>query len=269
MDRRCAGTAARPATAQRERSTPWTSAYTAAQLRAAVVDAVRAPSLHNTQPWRFRLRDGGIEVLVDPARRLPATDPSGWACPDRLRRGRCSTCGSPWPSPAPPPQVRLRPDPAEPDLLARLVPDTPRRPTPTEQSLYAAIPRRFSNRLPFWPDPVPADARWLLGEAARIEQCWLELLIGVSAVSAFGEIARSAHRVLERDPAYRAEREGWLRRSSPRTAYPRRPGVRRASRRMSSRPAATAGATVPPGGTSNRNPWWGCWARWATPPWTR
>ena len=67
-------------------------------------------------------------------------------------------------------------------MLARLVPDVPRRPTPAEQGLYAAIPRRFSNRAPFWPDPVPADARWRLGEAARAEQCWLELVIGVSAV---------------------------------------------------------------------------------------
>ncbi|PZG22545.1 nitroreductase, partial [Micromonospora craterilacus] len=80
-----------------------------------------------------------------------------------------------------------------------------------EQNLYAAIPRRFSNRAPFWPDPVPADARWQLGEAARAEHCWLELLIGVSAVNAFAEIAHGAHRVLERDPAYRAEREAWVR----------------------------------------------------------
>ncbi|RQX02606.1 Acg family FMN-binding oxidoreductase [Micromonospora inaquosa] len=185
--------------------------YTATQLRTAAVDAVRAPSLHNTQPWRLRLRDGGIEVLADPGRRLPATDPSGWgvrvACGAALFNLRIALAVAGIPA-----QVRLRPDPAEPDLLARLVPDVARRPTPVEQSLYGAIPRRFSNRLPFWPDPVPADARWRLGEAARAEQCWLELLIGVSAVSAFGEVARGAHRVLERDPAYRAERERWLRR---------------------------------------------------------
>ncbi|MEV0217019.1 nitroreductase [Micromonospora sp. NPDC050695] len=185
--------------------------YTAAHLRAAAVDAVRAPSLHNTQPWRLRLRDGGIEVLADPTRRLPATDPSGWgvriACGATLFNLRVALAVA-----GVPPRVRLRPDPAEPDLVARLVPDVPRRPTPTEQSLHAAIPRRFSNRMPFWPDPVPADARWRLGEAARAEECWLELLIGVSAVTAFGEIARSAHRVLERDPAYRAERDRWLRR---------------------------------------------------------
>ncbi|MGV9212092.1 Acg family FMN-binding oxidoreductase [Micromonospora sp. RB23] len=185
--------------------------YTADHLRTAAASAVRAPSLHNTQPWRFRLRDGGIEVLADPARRLAATDPSGWgvrvACGAALFNLRIALAVASAPA-----RVRLRPDPAEPDLLARLAPDIPRRPSPTEQSLHTAIPRRFSNRLPFWPDPVPSDARWRLGEAARAEGCWLELLVGVSAVNAFGEIARGAHRVLERDPAYRAEREQWLRR---------------------------------------------------------
>ncbi|MFI5485011.1 MULTISPECIES: Acg family FMN-binding oxidoreductase [Micromonospora] len=186
------------------------AAYTIEQLRDAVTDAVRAPSLHNTQPWRFRLRDGGIEVLVDASRRLPATDPSGWgvriACGAALFNLRLALAVAGTPA-----RVRLRPYPAEPDVVARLVPDLPRRPTPTEQSLHAAIPRRFSNRAPFWPDPVPADARWRLAEAARAELCWLELLIGVSAVNAFAEIARSAHRVLERDPAYRAERTDWVR----------------------------------------------------------
>ncbi|MEU1755865.1 nitroreductase [Micromonospora matsumotoense] len=197
--------------------------YTEEQLRTAVADAVRAPSLHNTQPWRFRLRDGGIELSVDPARRLPATDPSGWGT--RIAGGaalfnlRLSLAVAGTPA-----TVRLRPCPADPDVLARLVPELPRRPTPTEQSLYAAIGRRFSNRAPFWPDPVPADARWRLGEAARAEQCWLELVIGVSAVNAFAEVARSAHRVLERDPAYRAERADWVRTEPAPDGVPARAG---------------------------------------------
>ncbi|MFF5175809.1 Acg family FMN-binding oxidoreductase [Micromonospora sp. NPDC000089] len=185
--------------------------FTVAQLRAAAADAVRAPSLHNAQPWRFRVRDGGIELSIDPARRLPATDPSGWgariACGAALFNLRLSLAVAGTPG-----TVRLRPYPGEPGVMARLVPDLPRRPTPTEQALHAAIPRRFSNRAPFWPDPVTADARWRLGEAARAEQCWLELLIGTSAVNAFAEIARSAHRVLERDPGYRTERDEWIRR---------------------------------------------------------
>ncbi len=187
-----------------------TSGFTVEQLRAAATDAVRAPSLHNTQPWRFRLHNGGIELSVDLLRRLPATDPSGWGA--RIAAGAAlfnlrlalAVAGTPA-------TVRLRPYPADPNVVARLVPDVPRRPTPTEQSLYAAIGHRFSNRAPFWPDPVPADARWRLGEAARAEHCWLELLIGTSAVNAFAEITRSAHRVLERDPAYVAERAAWIR----------------------------------------------------------
>jgi nitroreductase len=184
--------------------------FTVEQLRAAATDAVRAPSLHNTQPWRFRLRDGGIELSVDPLRRLPATDPSGWgariACGAALFNLRLALAVAGTPATA-----RLRPYPTEPDVVARLLPAVPRRPTPTEQALHAAIGRRFSNRTPFWPDPVPADVRWRLGEAARAEQCWLELVIGIGAVDAFAEIARSAHRVLERDPAYVAERVEWIR----------------------------------------------------------
>ncbi|HEY0699803.1 MAG TPA: nitroreductase [Micromonospora sp.] len=186
------------------------NAYTGQDLRAAVAAAVRAPSLHNSQPWRFRLRDGGIEVLVDRDRQLPATDPPGWAA--RLAGGAAlfnlrlalAVAGAPA-------TVRLRPYPARPDVLARLVPDRPRPPTPVERELYAAIPHRHSNRAPFWPDPVPADARWRLAEAARAEDAWLELVIGVGAVAAVGEIARSAHRVLDRDPRYRAELADWMR----------------------------------------------------------
>ena len=37
--------------------------------------ATLAPSGHNTQPWRFRLHDGGIDVVPDFTRRTPMVDP--------------------------------------------------------------------------------------------------------------------------------------------------------------------------------------------------
>ncbi len=37
--------------------------------------AILAPSTHNTQPWRFSLVPGGIEVYADYARRMPVVDP--------------------------------------------------------------------------------------------------------------------------------------------------------------------------------------------------
>lgn len=46
-------------------------------IRAAVGLAVRAPSVHNTQPWHFRFGHGGLHLYADPARHLTATDPDG------------------------------------------------------------------------------------------------------------------------------------------------------------------------------------------------
>jgi nitroreductase len=47
-------------------------------LAAMVADANQAPSVHNTQPTRWRrLKDGRMLVLEDPERRLPVGDPEG------------------------------------------------------------------------------------------------------------------------------------------------------------------------------------------------
>jgi hypothetical protein len=41
-----------------------------------VATAARAPSVHNTQPWRFAVGTRAIELLADPSRKL-RTDPLG------------------------------------------------------------------------------------------------------------------------------------------------------------------------------------------------
>jgi nitroreductase len=183
-------------------------AYDDADLRRAAGAAVRAPSLHNSQPWRFRLRDGAIEVLADPERQLAVADSTGWAvriaCGAATYNARLALAAGGTPA-----EVLLRPERAEPYLLVRLSAATPRPPTYAEADLAAAIPRRHSNRRPFWPDPVPPEARLRLVEAARGEGAWLDLLIGMTALSGFAEIARSADRVLRRDVRYQAEMSAW------------------------------------------------------------
>ena len=178
----------------------------------AVEAAVRAPSLHNTQPWRFRLRDGALEVLADQRRRLPAADPYGWAmriaCGAAVFNARLAFAVAGCPA-----QVRLRPDPAQPDLVARLGPGPPRPATPQEKSLFAAVAVRHSNRHPFAAEPVPVEVRPDLLAAARVEGAWLDLLIGRGPLAAVAEVVRAADTNLIRDAAYRQELEEWSRRT--------------------------------------------------------
>ncbi|HYB80648.1 MAG TPA: NAD(P)H nitroreductase, partial [Mycobacterium sp.] len=46
-------------------------------LKKAVLLACRAPSVHNSQPWRWVAEDGVLHLFVDRHRALPATDYSG------------------------------------------------------------------------------------------------------------------------------------------------------------------------------------------------
>jgi len=183
--------------------------YNKTDLRRAVEAAIRAPSMHNSQPWRFRLRDGGIEVLADNSRQLSVADSGGWAvriaCGAATFNARLALAVSGTPA-----QVLLRPPGTGPEVIARMTPGAPRPPTYREQDLFTAIPRRHSNRQPFWPNPVPSEVRAGLIEAAKAEGCWLNLLVGMTALTGFAEIANSADRVLRRDPRYQAELFGWV-----------------------------------------------------------
>jgi nitroreductase len=182
--------------------------YGAVELRLAATAAIRAPSLHNSQPWTFWLRDGAVEVRADPQRHPSTGDRPGWAvriaCGAAVCNARLALAANGTPA-----VLRIRPDLTDADLIARLHPAPPRRPTTTELDLFAAVARRRSNRAPFRDEPVPGDLRARLVDAARTEGAWLELLIGMTALSGFAEIAQSADRVLRRDPAYQAELSHW------------------------------------------------------------
>ena len=84
----------------------------------AVAAAIRAPSLHNSQPWRFRLRNGVCEVLADHGRVRPASDPTGWAT--RIACGAATfNLGLAFAVLGRPVEVRWRPSPNEPAFWRR------------------------------------------------------------------------------------------------------------------------------------------------------
>jgi nitroreductase len=171
--------------------------------------AVAAPSMHNTQPWRFRVRhaSGTIELRADPARMLPVGDAHGRAahiaCGAALFNLRVAAAVA-----GRQPDVRLLPDPGQPLLLATIGLAGRHRATPDEGELYAAIPRRQTNREPFSPRAVPTGVRAELAEAASLEDALLHFLDHDEAKRVLRLVA-DAERDLLADPGYRAELARW------------------------------------------------------------
>lgn len=90
------------------------------QVRHVVQAAGLAPSVHNTQPWRFVARPERLELLADRSRRLAVLDPDGrqlhLSCGAALLHCRVAARALGLDV-----AVRLLPDPTRPQLLADLV----------------------------------------------------------------------------------------------------------------------------------------------------
>ncbi len=91
----------------------------ASALTQAAMAALRAPSIFNTQPWRWRLTDDAAELRVDRGRQLNVVDPDGrfmvLSCGIALDHARTALAAAGFEA-----AVERFPDPDEPDLLARL-----------------------------------------------------------------------------------------------------------------------------------------------------
>jgi nitroreductase len=181
---------------------------TGRQVRDAVEAAARAPSLHNTQPWCFRVGPEGIELHVDRSRQLAVADPSGRemriACGAALYNLRLALTGS-----GVRPLVTVLPDPTRPDLVATVRRGGSRPPTPEQRRLLEAVPRRRTNRRPFTDTLVSTAARHALRRAALDEGAWLDLVTDPGQRADLGALARRAHERQTADPDFVAELERW------------------------------------------------------------
>lgn len=175
--------------------------------RAMVAAATQAPSVHNTQPWRFVSRDGRLEVWADPARRLPVLDPAGRAlhlsCGAAIAMAEVYAgahgvgCA-----------VQTLPDPSRPDHLADLVVADEGQ-APREAELAAAITRRHTDRRPFDPRPVPDELVRALAQSVERAGCWLKVVSSVDDKATLAVTLARADEQLTADPDYRAELAAW------------------------------------------------------------
>ncbi|MET9021510.1 hypothetical protein ABZV93_16120 [Actinopolymorpha sp. NPDC004070] len=174
-----------------------------------VVDAgVQAPSVLNTQPWRFCFGDDLLEIWADPERQLTMADPAG--------RFMVISCGAAtynallgvryvgheaW--------VQAHPRPQTP-FLAAVVHFGVRRPIAADDlARYDMIAERHTNRGPYRDWRLPFSLVSRLEEAAEAEGGHVRVLTS-SEVERVRHLVIEAERAQESDEALENEMEPWI-----------------------------------------------------------
>ena len=189
----------------------------AAGLRAAVATAVRAPSVHNTQPWLFTVGAGALDVHADRSRQLGVLDPHGRAlavsCGAAVAGARLALHAQGWETAV----DRCPTD--DPDHLARVRVTGPRTPTRDDGALLRAAHRRQSTRGPLHGDRVLAPhVADLLAEVPGVAGGGGAAAVALGPAHGDPALRRDvlvlqarADAALEADPAYREELARWVR----------------------------------------------------------
>jgi nitroreductase len=172
--------------------------------------AVRAPSIHNTQPWHWRLGADGLDLRADRSRQLAVADPDGHSlllsCGAALHLTELGLRAAGWQL-----QVVILPDVNDPDLLARLRPTGRTEPDEKLGERADAALRRRSDRRPFRPDAVTAAEQDRLRAVARDAVAWIDFPDHPDRHVELAVAVSWADRVERNDEAYIAEMQRWLR----------------------------------------------------------
>src|SRR4051812_30307233 len=180
------------------------------EARWVIDQACKAPSVHNTQPWRFRwsAASNTVELYADTTRVLSAVDPYGRelviSCGAALLNLRIALRKLGFD-----PEVALLPDAGEPRLLARVVVAEGKAASREERRTYAALLRRHSHRGGFEDRAVPASVLVALQSAATIEGAELVYVHDFGQRRRVLELARAAERVMSNDEWVRLEIAEW------------------------------------------------------------
>jgi nitroreductase len=123
-------------------------------IHTALSLATRAPSIHNSQPWRWRVGAQSLHLYADPDRHLPSTDPDSrdllLSCGAVLHHAVVALAALGWQA-----KVHRLPNSLQPEHLASV--EVCRHPaSELDITLAAAIPRRRTDRRHYSWWPVPA-----------------------------------------------------------------------------------------------------------------
>ena len=174
-----------------------------------IIDLARlAPSVHNTQPWWWRVSGTSLELWADRERRLPISDPLG--------RNLVISCGAAVHHTVVAAEavgahvdVELVPEAAEPDLMARFT-LIPQRPSDEALTRASLLGRRRTDRRRFTAWPVPEENLEHLAEAG---EKWGGTVLPITDGGVRIEVERlleEARRWQQGDPRIAEETESWI-----------------------------------------------------------
>lgn len=181
-------------------------------LAQAAVAALPAPSIFNSQPWRWRISCKGAELHADRARQLLSMDPDGRmltvSCGIALHHALAALAAVGAQA-----SVERFPEPGDPDFLARVIVTGEGKADPAAIRLASVMSTRRTDRRPFADRVLPEEPLDSVRAAAEAWGAHIHLLRTADVVSLIAATSR-AKTIESNDPAYRAEVTAWAQRSS-------------------------------------------------------
>lgn len=178
---------------------------------AAAAAARYAPSILNTQPWRWRVRPDRLEVFAEPRRQLSVTDPDGrlliLSCGTLLHHACVALAAQGWTA-----RVVRTPSMSTTGPLAVLHGFEPSTITPATRQQEQAMRTRHTDRRPVSDQPIASPIIRAITASAP-DAVRLQILTAEQVLELAAAVSR-ADAVRGKDPLARDELNRWTSRST-------------------------------------------------------
>jgi nitroreductase len=173
-------------------------------VRRVLTLATQAPSMHNSQPWRWLVAADSLALFADPSRHLPHADPDRRdllvSCGASLHHCTVALAALGWQS-----KVHRIPDPSNRHHLATIT-VSPQPAGELDVALAGAITRRRTDRRTYSSWPVPWGYIALMGARAARAGVMLRQIEPLPRLNTLLAEAASTH---SQDPDYVRELSAW------------------------------------------------------------